>query len=612
MRKPFIDRLGERPILLDGGMGTTLYERGVFINRCFDQVTLTDPGLVRSVHEEFVNAGAEVIETNTFGANPRKLGGFGLADQCCEINRAGAALAREAAGEGRYVAGAIGPLGVQVEPLGPLGLGEARDLFLTQARGLIDGGVDLFICETFIYHSELAEAVKACRSLAPDVPVIAFLTLADDAGSLTGAPPRQVLRDLLEVGADAVGVNCTVGPHVMLEWLEQVQGLSPLPLAVMPNAGKPRDIDGRNIYLSTPEYMASFTKRFLQAGASLVGGCCGVSPSHLKAMSRAFRVEKAMSIAARPPIAPIEKPPEVEPRELPDKSRLGGKLAKGRFVTFVELVSPRGISAEKEIEAARRMHVLGVDCINIPDGPRAMARMSALALAIQIQRDVGIEAVLHYTCRDRNVIGMQSDLLGAWALGVRNILAITGDPPKLGNYPDATAVFDVDSIGLTNILNLLNHGRDIAGNPIGDPAGFCIGVGADPGARNLDEELKRLYWKIEAGAEYVVTQPVFDVKLLHGFARRVEEFHVPVLAGLWPIQSLRNAEFMNNEVPGCSVPETTMERLRRCSNRKEAREEGIRIAQETFREMRSVVQGIQIAAPFGRVRAAELILEELS
>lgn len=611
MRELFVERLAAGPILLDGGMGTTLYERGIFINRSFDEVSLTDPGLVRSVHEEFLNAGAEVIETNSFGANLQKLGGFGIADQCYEINLASAKIAREAAGDDRYVAGAVGPLGIQVEPLGPLGLEEARDLFLPQVKGLLDGGVDLFICETFIYHSELAEAVRACRSLAPELPVVACLTIADDAGSLTGAPPQQVLRDLLEMGADAVGVNCTVGPHVMLEWLDQVKDLSPLPLMVMPNAGKPRDIDGRNIYLSTPEYMANFTKRFLQAGARMVGGCCGVSPGHLKAMARAFRAEKAMSVSARPPITPIEKPEDVEPRLLPDKSRLGGKLAKGRFVTLVELVSPRGVSAEKELEAARRMHVLGVDCINIPDGPRAMARMSALALAIQIQRDVGIEAVLHYTCRDRNVIGMQSDLLGAWALGVRNILAVTGDPPKLGNYPDATAVFDIDSIGLTNILNLLNHGRDIAGNPIGEPAGFCIGVGADPGAGNLDEELKRLHWKIEAGAEYVITQPVFDVKLLHRFVKRVEEFHVPVLAGLWPIQSLRNAEFMNNEVPGCFVPESIMERLRKCSSRKEARDEGNVIAQETFREFKGVVQGVQIAAPFGRVRAAEMILEEL-
>ncbi len=611
MRRPFKERLAGEPILLDGGMGTTLYERGVFINRNFDQTTLTDPGLVRSVHDDFLAAGAEVIETNTFGANPEKLAGYGLADQCRAINVEGARVARAAAGEDRYVAGAIGPLGVRVEPLGPLSLGEARALFREQTEALVEGGVDLFICETFIYHSELAEAVKACRDAAGELPVVAHLTIADDAGSLTGAPPEQVLNDLLLARADAVGVNCTVGPHVMLEWLEMVKGLSPLPLSVMPNAGKPRDIDGRNIYLSTPEYLANFTKRFLEAGASLVGGCCGVSPAHLKAMSRAFRAARAMSTTARPTIAPVKKAFDVTPRRLEEKSRLGGKLAKGRFVSLVELVSPRGVSAAKEIEAARRMHVLGVDGINIPDGPRAMARMSALALALQIQRDVGIEAVLHYTCRDRNVIGMQSDLLGAWALGIRNILAVTGDPPKLGNYPDATAVFDVDSIGLTNILNLLNHGRDIASNPIGEPSGYCIGVGANPGAPDLEEELKRLQWKIEAGAEYVITQPVFDVAVLEAFVGRVESFGVPVVAGLWPLQSLRNAEFLNNEIPGCRVPDEMVERLRRCPTREEARDEGIRMSIETFRRLRGLVQGIQIAAPFGRVRAAEAILEEI-
>ncbi|NNE09323.1 MAG: bifunctional homocysteine S-methyltransferase/methylenetetrahydrofolate reductase [Gemmatimonadetes bacterium] len=611
MKIPFRERLLQGPVLFDGGMGTTLYERGVYINRSFDQVNLGDPELVRSVHEEFKAAGAEVLTTNTFSANRAKLKRHGLADQVVDINRRGAEIAGQAAGDEAWVAGCVGPLGVQIEPLGPLALSEAREMFAEQVEALVAGGIDLFICETFIYHSELAEAVRACRQVAPDLPILAELTITDDAGSLTGASPSQVLTDLLSVGADLVGVNCSVGPHVMLEWLETVRENTEVPLSVMPNAGKPRDVEGRNIYLSTPEYLASFTKRFLQAGASVVGGCCGVSPAHLKAMARTFRAESAMSVAKRAPIEAIEAPPEVEPRALYDKSRLGGKLATGRFVTLVELVAPRGTSAKKELEAARRMHVLGVDCINIPDGPRAMARMSALSLAIQIQREVGIEAVLHYACRDRNVIGIQSDLLGAWALGVRNILAITGDPPKLGNYPDATAVFDIDSIGLTNILNRLNHGLDIAANPIGEPAAFCIGVGADPGALNLEEELKRLYWKLEAGAEYIITQPVFDLDVLNRFLEKVARFDVPVIAGLWPLQSLRNAEFMNNEVPGCSVPADVIERLRKCESREAAREEGLAVALETFRRMKSEIQGIQIAAPFGRTEAAQRILDEI-
>ncbi len=611
MLPKFKDRLAQGPILFDGGTGTTLYERGIFINRSFDQVNLTDPHLVQSVHSEFLRAGAEVIETNTFGANPEKLSKHGLSDECVTINLAGAKIARNAAGDEAWVAGSIGPLGVQVEPLGPLSLDETRERFLVQAKALAEGGVDLFLCETFTYHSELAEAVRACREANPDLPVVACLTIADDAGSLTGAPPEQVLYDLIGVDADVIGVNCTVGPHVMLAWLEQVRDETGMPLAILPNAGKPRDIDGRNIYLSTPEYMANFTKRFLRGGASIVGGCCGVSPVHLKAMARTFRAESAMSITARVPIKKIELPPEVEPIPLSGKSRFGRRLAAGRFVSLVELVAPRGIDVTKELDAARRLHVLGVDGINIPDGPRAMARMSALALAILIQREVGIEAVLHYACRDRNVIGMQSDFLGAWALGIRNILAVTGDPPKLGNYPDATAVFDVDSIGLTNILNRLNHGLDIAANPVGAPSAFCIGVGANPGSPDIEKELKRLYWKIDAGAEFVITQPVFDVAVLERFVKRVEEFQVPVLAGLWPLQSLRNAEFMNNEVPGCHVPSPVIERLRKCESKKDARREGILLAQETFGEIKAMIQGIQIAAPFGRVEAAERILEEI-
>lgn len=608
MRENFKDRLARGPVLFDGGTGTTLYEHGIFIHCSFDQLNLTDPGLIRSVQEDFARAGAQVLETNTFAANPLKLKGFGLADSCRAINLAGAKIAREAGGDECYVAGAVGPLGTRIEPIGTLSLREANGHFLSQTKALAEGGVDLFICETFVYMIELEQAVRACREAAPELPVIAQLTLGDDGRSLTGAPPEAVLRDLLNLGADVVGINCSVGPHAMLDWLEKVSGLTDVPLSVMPNAGRPRNVDGRNIYLSTPEYMATFTTHFLRAGAHVVGGCCGVSPVHMKAIARAFRAASAMKIDVRRPVAELKIPPDIRALPLTEKSRLGEKLSRGTFVTLVELVAPRGISAERELKAAERMRDLGVDCINIPDGPRATARMSALAMAVQIEREIGVETVLHFACRDRNVIGMQGDLLGAWALGVRNLLAITGDPPKLGNYPDVTAVFDVDSIGLVNILNLLNHGLDVAGDPIGDPASFCIGVGANPGAPNIEEEISRLEAKVKSGAEFIITQPVFEISLLEKFLRSIEGFRVPLLAGIWPLQSVRNAEFMNNEVPGCHVPDEIIRRLRVCETRDEARAEGNRIARETYKRLKGVVQGVQISAPFGRVEAVAAVL----
>ncbi|MBN1825948.1 MAG: bifunctional homocysteine S-methyltransferase/methylenetetrahydrofolate reductase [Candidatus Eisenbacteria bacterium] len=612
MRIDFRTRLERSPLLFDGGVGTTLYERGVSLNACFDHLNRCDAAAVRAVHEAFLEAGAEAIETNTFGANPVKLEAHGLAEACREINLAGARIAREAAGEDRYVAGAIGPLGVRTAPLGRLDPERAKDLFLVQARALAEGGVDCFLCETFIYVEELALAVRACREAAPDLTVIAQATLAEHGGSLTGAPPEELIRELLRIGADAVGVNCSVGPHAVLEWLERAAPLAAgVPLSVMPNAGRPRGVDGRNIYLSTPEYLAAYTGRFLEAGARIVGGCCGVSPRHLKAMSRAFRAAtpRAKAIPARPrDSAPS---PEAEPVPVEKKSRLAARIAAGEFVTMVEVVSPRGVSPVREIETARKLRALGVDAVNIPDGPRAMARMSALALALRVHADAGIETVLHFTCRDRNVIGMQGDLLGAWALGVRNLLAVTGDPPKLGNYPDATAVFDVDSIGLVHILSRLNRGLDAAGDPIGEPTGFFIAVGANPGAIDPAREAERLHGKLRAGAECVITQPVFDPEVLERFLERAAPLPAPVVAGVWPLQSLRNAEFLRNEVPGCDVPDRLIERLAGCRTREEARDEGIAIARETFRAIRGLVRGVQVAAPFGRTEAVTALLEEI-
>lgn len=596
-----LEKIKKKVVLFDGGMGTELYKRGIFINRCFEETNITQPELVKQIHRDYVNAGAEVIETNTFGANRFKLRRFNLQDKLYEIVRKGAELAREVAGEKVLVAGSVGPLGVQIEPLGPIAREEAQEYFEEVIKPLLDSGVDLLIFETFINIDELRQAVKAAKRLT-EKPIIAQITIDEDGNTLTGTDPETTIKELESLGADIIGVNCTVGPQVMLNWLETVRSLTSLPISIMPNAGKPKNVDGRNIYLASPEYFAEYTKLLIQAGVNVVGGCCGTGPEHIKRM--------ASSISALSPKIKLEKVEKIEvkaehrvkPIERRDKSRLARRLTDGKFVKFVELVSPRGVDASKELQKARELFYNGIDVINIPDGPRASARMSALALAVKIQREVGIETVLHFVCRDRNVIGIQSDLLGAYALGIKNILAITGDPPKLGTYPDATGVFDVDSIGLVNILNRLNNGLDIAGYPIGEPTGFFIGVGANPVAFNLEEELRRLYWKVDAGAEFIVTQPIFDVEKFKDFLKRIEHYRLPVIAGIWPLTSLRNAEFMNNEVPGVSIPEQIIERMRKVADSKErSLEEGIAIAREILQEIRDRINGVQISAPFGRI-----------
>ena len=600
-KEDFLEKISDSVLLFDGGMGTELYKRGVFINKCFEELNLSNPSLVSTIHEEYKKAGADVIETNTFGANRFKLKHYMLEDKLYDINYQGAKIAREVAGEDMYVAGALGPLGVRIEPLGPIANEEAREYFKEQIQPLIDGEVDLIILETFIYPEELQQAILAIKELT-QLPIIAQMTIDEGATSLTGAEPEIMIKELESFGADVIGVNCTVGPQIMLQWLDKVRKLTSLPISVMPNAGKPKNVDGRNIYLTSPEYLGEYAKHFIQTGANIIGGCCGTSPEHIKRMRAAIDALNPELKHKKFEIVKLSKLENIELIPKERKSRLSQRLHNKHFVTFVELLAPHGVSAATELVKARELNYFGIDVINIPDGPRASARMSAMALAVQIQKEVGIETVLHYVCRDRNVIGMQSDLLGAYALGIRNILAITGDPPKLGNYPDATAVFDVDAIGLVNIISRLNHGMDIAGNPIGKPSGFFVGVGANPGALNLDEEIKRLDWKVEAGAEYIITQPVFDIKVFENFKKRIEHIKIPLIAGIWPLTSIRNAEFMNNEVPGCSVTDEILKRLRRVEDSKElSTAEGVEIARETIRSLLGEIQGLQISAPFGRV-----------
>ena len=602
--KSFRERLGKEIILFDGGTGTYLYEKGVYINRCFDELNLTNPELVTEVHRDYVNAGADIIETNTYGANTFKLTPHGLGNKIYEINLRGAQLAKSVAKDSALVAGAVGPLGVQIEPLGKLSFDEAKDAFKEQIKGLLDGGVDLIILETFALVKEMIQAIRAVRELNTDIPIVAQVTINESGTLLSGAPLERFIEKLKDYPVDAIGINCSVGPKAMLDALENLRSLTDMPISVQPNAGLPQNISGRNIYMTSPEYMAEYAKRFIQTGAAIVGGCCGTNPTHIRAMRKAVQaLQPAKKMGVKITDLLVEKPPEIKIYEKNEKSRLSNKLLKKEFVKLVELVSPKGVSPSKEVDKARKLYHAGIDAINIPDGPRASARMSALALAAIIQKDVGIETVLHIACRDRNVIGMQSDLLGGWALGLRNILAITGDPPKLGNYPDATAVFDVDAIGLTNIINRLNHGLDIAGNPIGDPTGFCVGVGVNPGAINLDEELKRLDWKIEAGAEYIITQPVFDIKLLENFMKRIKEIKIPLICGIWPLVSYRNAEFMNNEVPGASVPQEILERMKKMTTKEDGFNEGVKIARETFEQVKTFADGVQISAPLGRIEA---------
>ncbi|HEY0776846.1 MAG TPA: bifunctional homocysteine S-methyltransferase/methylenetetrahydrofolate reductase, partial [Gemmatirosa sp.] len=591
------------------------------------------PDLVRAVHDAYVAAGAEVIETNTFGANRVKLAQYGLETQVEAINRRGAALARaaaDAAPHGRtvLVAGAVGPLGVRIEPYGPTSRDEARAVFREQITALAAGGADCVILETFGDLIEIEQAIRAARDVDPAMPVVAQMTVGTDLRTPYGATPADVARALDGWGADVVGLNCSVGPQAMLEAIEQMAAVTRRKLSAMPNAGLPRDVGGRRMYMASAEYLATYARNLVQAGAKVVGGCCGTTPEHVRAMSQSLRVERAMgasSVAASAPkpaaatpargTAAVTRPAGVEPVPFAERSRFAAALAEGRFVTTVEIVPPRGVDTGKLVADARKLGAAGVDAINVPDGPRAQSRMGAIATSLLVeQQGGGIEAVTHYACRDRNLLGMLSDLLGAAALGLRNVLLITGDPPKMGPYPDATAVFDIDSVGLTNLVAQLNRGLDPSGGSIGAPTRFAIGVGVNPAAIDPAHELERFRYKVEAGAEYAITQPVFDAEQLERFAADVDRTlgaaRPSIVAGIWPLVSARNAEFLANEVPGVTVPEVVLERMRRANARSKehAVQEGIAIAREMLAQVRGVVQGVQVSAPFGR---AELALEVL-
>src|ERR1700691_3862238 len=533
----FREALEKRVLVADGAMGTMLYSKGVFINRCYDELNLSLPALVRDVHQEYIKVGSDILETNTFGANRKRLGAFGFAEKVRLINQAGVRIAREAARDQVVVAGAVGPLGIRLEPLGPTSFEEARAIFREQIAALIEAGVDLLVLETFRDTNEIREAILAAREVAgPEIAIIAQLSIEDDGSLRDGTSTEDFTARLNEWPVDVIGLNCSSGPKVMLETIEKMVAFTKKPLSAMPNAGLPATVEGRNLYLCSPEYMAQYARRFLMAGVRIVGGCCGTTAAHIKEIRSEARSlqpgHRALEIKIE---EPATRARSLEKDPIPNKSVLGGKLAAGKFVAFVEILPPRGIDASKEIDGAKLCKTAGIDCINVPDGPRASARMSAQVTCQLIQQQAEIEAVLHFCCRDRNILSIQSELLGAYTVGVRNLICITGDPPRMGTYPDATAVFDVDSIGLTNIANNLNQGLDLGGNPMGSQTVLLIGVGANPGALNMDEELKRFEWKVRAGAEYVVTQPVFDLDLLEAFLKRTEHLKLPIIAGILPL-----------------------------------------------------------------------------
>ena len=615
--QPFLEAIDERVLVCDGAMGTMLYAKGVFINRCFDALNLAEPARVAEAHQEYVRAGADVIETNTFGANRVKLRGFGLADRLHEINVEGARIARRASNGQAYVAGAIGPLGIRIEPWGKTGKDEAEAFFREQVEALLAGGVDLFVLETFRDLTELRAAIAAVRGVCA-LPVVAQMTIEEDGNTLDGTPPER-FAPALDPHADVVGVNCSIGPAPMLETIERMAGVTRARLSAQPNAGRPRDVEGRNIYLSSPEYMASYARRFMSHGVRLVGGCCGTTPEHIRQIRIAvkkFAPEVARDAArARSGGHPVSATVTADEGAAPavpkaERSQLARALAEGRFATIVQLTPPKGFASDAIVHDARALKAHGVDAVHVPDGQRG-ARMSALSLAVLIQQKARIETILQYSCRDRNLLGMQSDLLGAHAMGVRNLMIVTGDVRMVGDYPDATAVFDVDSIGLTNVVARLNRGLDIGGQPIGGPTAFHVGVQVNAGADDLDGEIRRFEYKVEAGAEFAVTKPVFDLGTFERFFRRIESAGLPVIVGLWPFESVLNAEFMANEVPGVRVPDAVLERMRRVGTAEAAAAEGVSIAREIGCALKGTVQGVHVAAPPGRIASAVEVLAGL-
>ncbi|MDO8526059.1 MAG: bifunctional homocysteine S-methyltransferase/methylenetetrahydrofolate reductase [Deltaproteobacteria bacterium] len=613
--QPFLKALVEDGILGDGAMGTEIYNRGVFLNRNYDELNLSNPQLIRDIHTDYLNAGTQLLETNTFTANRPSLAAFGFENKVREINIAGARIAKDAAKGMAYVAGAVGPLASAIKSSGGIfSPAEIKNIFTEQIGALIEGGVDVILLETFINLDELELAVEATRSVSKEIPLIAQISLKylGEEG-FKGIQPDEACKRIGKWPVDVIGVNCCTGPVGVLEAIKLMTPVATKPLSAFPNAGLPQVKQNRLLYLSTPEYMAEFARRLAQAGALLVGGCCGTTPAMIKEMKRYLQTihpGKRIEVLDTKPLAK-EVVQKIEAVPLEKRSAFGAILGK-KFAVSVEIDPPKGLDATKAIEGAKFLKANGVDIINIADGPRAMARMSPMAMSVLIQQQLGMETIIHYCCRDRNLLGMQMDLIGANAIGLKNVLIITGDPPKMGEYPDATAVFDVDAIGLIHFVNNLNHGLDFANRPIGETTSLVIGCGCNPGAIDMDLEVERLRKKQEAGAEYVFSQPVYDSKLLDKFLTKCKSFlKIPFFVGVLPLASLKNAEFLHNEVPGMQVPETVMERLRKASSKEAQRDVGLSVAQESLKEAKSMqaVKGVYIFPPFGKYEAVLELLK---
>lgn len=600
--------LEQRVVIADGAMGTMLYQYGAFLNTCFEELNLTKANLVRQVHDAYIEAGADVLETNSFGANEIKLAKYGLADKVVEINTAAVELARQSAAGRVLVAGSVGPLGIAHPGVGTDHRRQAIRAFQTQIEALLSAGVDLLVFETFSNPDELIIALTIAREIG-SIPVVAQLAVNEHQETAMGHRLQPSIRRIaLEPNVVAVGLNCSVGPSAMLECLKQIRTVTDKPISVQPNAGLPRQVEGRMLYMCTPEYMAEYAKRFYEHGARIIGGCCGTTPDHIRQIAKAVRgIDKATGQAKVVVPVPRGSDSAAAVRQalpLAEKSRLGAKLAAGQKVFSIELVPPRGADVRKIEQQAKRCADAGIDAINIPDGPRASSRLSPLVTAVKIHQAAGIEPILHVCCRDKNILGLQADMLGTHAMDIHNVLLITGDPPKLGDYPDATAVFDLDSVALTQVVANLNRGLDLAGNAFDGAIALTIGVGANPVASDLPREIDRFRRKVAAGAEYVITQPVFDPKTLFDFFDAVGDISIPVIAGIWPFTSYKNAEFMANEVPGVVVPKSLLDRMSGTKTQEDGRRLGIAIAREMIETLSDRVAGFAVSAPFGNVGAA--------
>ena len=603
MKTPFLEKINNTPLIFDGATGTVIYEKGVFLNTCYDELNLTRPDLIKEIHQDYINAGADVILTNTFGANRIKLEKFGLADKVKEINHAGVNIVKSIS-EDVYILGSIGPTLNSGVILTPENEDTIKESFAEQISALVEVGVDGIIFETFFDLEELMLACKIAKQF--DIPIVASMTLNKELETPKGLNIVLAMEKLDECQyTDVLGLNCSIGPHAMLSAVEKVIKKINKPLVIQPNAGHPQKQDGRMIYLSTPEYFTSYCKNYINLGVMGVGGCCGTTPEHIKEMSRTIKaltgVKNHVEI-----VKTMNRNDNITVKPTVEKSDFARKLfSSNEKAVSIEITPPRSVDLNPMLEKVQKCKDFGIDAINIPDGPRASARISPMVAGVMIEQKIGIEVILHYCCRDRNLIGMQSDILGGYAAGIKNYLVITGDPPKLGNYPQATAVFDVDAVGLTKVIHNLNHGEDIAGNEINPPTSILIGVGANPCAVNLDKEIKHFYNKIDAGAEYVMTQPVFDADTLLRFIETTQKYkEIPVVAGVWPLVSLKNALFLKNEVPGVEIPDSIINRMSQAKTKEDGLKIGIEIAHEIKDKIDSYVQGYQISAPFGKVDLA--------